>query len=182
MKEFEYYNSTYAPEPDYVLVANLGEQDNWISGTDFWSLLAISAIEIGCGLIYAIYRMANYAHAGDNEFGRSRFARISVSMGIFMWTFPILWVPVDVLLSQHSDTARNINYWIVMCVQYYQLFYLWIMCPLILSFYESDAQDTMCRRWWYAIRLQLPLIVFVIIVTVPSYFLINEVSITGSDL
>ena len=75
-------------------------------GFDYWSLLAISVVECVFGLLYAIYRYANYTHPRDIEFGRGKLAKISVIIGIFLWILPTLYVPLDVLLSSHSDLSR----------------------------------------------------------------------------
>lgn len=82
-------------------------------GIDFWSLLIIYLVEIIGAILFAIYRMANFTHAGDTDFGRSILAKTILSSGIFMWIFPVIWVPMDVLLSGHSDLAKTINLYVL---------------------------------------------------------------------
>lgn len=76
---------------------------------DFYSLLIIYVVEIIGAIVFAIYRMAYFSHKGDTEFGRLVLSKVYISLGMFMWVFPVVWVPMDVLLSSHSDTARTIN-------------------------------------------------------------------------
>ena len=78
-------------------------------GIDFYALVGIYCIEILCGLAFSIYRMANKAHAGDNDFGRATWVRAIVVFGIFIWVLPVIWVPIDILLSEHSSIARSWN-------------------------------------------------------------------------
>ena len=107
MKEFVY------PQ---ALVANEGADGELfgVTGMDFWSLALISIIEILCGLIFAFCRMLYFAHKDDTNFGASKSARTMIVIGMFMWVLPILWIPMDVLLSLHSETARNVNFYFIM--------------------------------------------------------------------
>mmetsp|Transcript_21313 Transcript_21313/g.26219 ORF Transcript_21313/g.26219 Transcript_21313/m.26219 type:complete len:98 (+) Transcript_21313:202-495(+) len=97
--------------------------------------------------------MVNHAHAGDNTFGRSCKARTSVVVGIFMWVFPILWVPIDVLLNNHSSMSKTINDWTMTGIGFCQLTYLWLVAPIFLAFYETEAKDSMCSRILTALRI-----------------------------
>ena len=63
-----------------------------------------------------------------------------------------------------------------------QLFYLWIVDPIMISFYETEVKDTICKRIWQAVRIQLPLFLFLIIVTIPTYFFLNEVKLDSQDI
>ena len=151
------------------------------AGLDFWFLLGIYIVEMLCGAIFAVYRMATYAHSKDTPFGQSCCARASITIGIFAWVLPILWVPMDVLLSQRNDLARDINDWALNGIQMYQLFYLWLMAPIMLAFYETEAAESFCQRTWHAIKIQLPLFLFLIIATVPTYFFLNEVKLDETN-
>lgn len=162
-----------------VQAANQGSQGELfgVTGMDFWSLVLISAVEILCGLIFAFCRMLYFAHKDDTKFGASATARTIVVMGMFMWVIPILWMPLDVLLSLHSATARDVNLYAVVIIQSLQMVYLWVICPIILAFYETETTDTFCNRLWQALRVQLPLFLFLLIATIPTYFLLNETNI-----
>ena len=92
--------------------------------------------------------MLYFAHKDDTNFGVSKFARGVIVGGMFMWVLPILWIPVDVLLSLNSDTARSINFWLIMIQEGLQMSYIWLVCPIILAFYETEATDTKCSRIW----------------------------------
>ena len=137
------------------MVANQGVDGELygVNGIDFWSLLLISVIEILCGLLFCFCRMIFYAHKDDTSFGSSKFARIMVVIGMFMWVLPILWVPIDVILSLHSDTARTINFYIIMSTQILQSIYLWVFCPISLAFYETESNESFCHRFCQAMRL-----------------------------
>ena len=122
MREFELpdpYPETIEPEDFIYETINLSSLDesndkNVKDTMNFWSLLTISFIEILCGFIFVLYRYAHYAHSGDNKFGRTKLARISVTMGMYMWVIAILWVPVDCMLSTKSSMTRSINYYTLM--------------------------------------------------------------------
>ena len=55
--------------------------------------------------IYALYHVANYAHAKDTTFGRSKVARIFIIIGETIYLVAIVYVPVDVELKTRGDTA-----------------------------------------------------------------------------
>ena len=62
------------------------------------------------------------------------------------------------------------------------MFYMWIFAPIVLGFYESDVNDPVWKRVWFTVRLQLPLLLFLLLCSLPSYFWINEVRLSESDL
>ena len=151
MKEFELLEPYPEPDPDEYMIdpINLStfDESNDKSVKDnmnFWSLLAISFIEILCGFIFVLYRYAHYSHAGDNKFGRTKIARVSVTLGMFMWVIAILWVPVDCLLSAKGTLTRSINYYALKSFETFQLFYIWFICPIFLAYYESDENEPIC--------------------------------------
>ena len=117
MKEFELLEPFPEPEPEDFLVNEINfaiedANDKNVKDTmNFYSLLGISFIEILCGFIFVLYRYAHHSHAGDNKFGRTKIARISVTLGMYMWVIAILWVPVDCILSTKGSLTRSINYY-----------------------------------------------------------------------
>ena len=68
-----------------------------------------------------------------------------------------------------------------MVTEAYQILYLWCLFPVVFSYYETEVGESVCRRIGQAVRLQLPLILFLLIATVPTYFLFNEVIISEED-
>lgn len=50
------------PEPEQI-------EQGASAGLDFWFLLGIYIVEMICGIIFSVYRMATYAHSKDTEFG-----------------------------------------------------------------------------------------------------------------
>ena len=81
--------------------------------------MAIYLVEILCAIIFSIYRMAYFSHSKDTEFGKSKKAKIIVSTGTFIWALPIVWVPVDILLNNHSDISASFNYYTIMVIEAY---------------------------------------------------------------
>ena len=149
MKEKEFIPSeSFEIEPEDVK-----ENHGASIGLDFYFLLGFYIVELICGMIFAFYRMAHYAHAKDTQFGKSCFARLIIVVGIYMWIVPILWVPMDVLLSQRGEYAREVNLWVINIIQIYQLLYLWLIIPIFLAFYETEISDSFCSRICQAIRL-----------------------------
>ena len=149
MKEFELFG--HGPSDLMVDSINLstleGGESNDKSVNDamnFWSLLGISFIEILCGFIFVLYRYAHHSHAGDNNFGRTKIARVIVTLGMYMWVIAILWVPVDCLFSLKSSLTRSLNWYSLMCFQTFQLLYIWFICPIFLAYYESDENEPIC--------------------------------------
>ena len=105
MKEFALSDYQVAPGFEIVpeqILEDASDQSASSLGIDYWSLLGIYLVEISCVVVFSIYRMANFIHSKDTKFGQSRKAKCFVSMGIFMWVFPIIWVPMDVLLVKHN--------------------------------------------------------------------------------
>ena len=143
--------------------------------------MAIYVVEIICAVIFSIYRMAYFSHSKDTEFGKSKKAKIIVSTGMFVWALPIVWVPVDILLNNHSGISATFNYYIVMVIEAYQLLFIWFFAPIMFAYYETDVEST-CKRIFQALRLQLPLILFLLLATIPTYFLLNEVSIPEAKI
>jgi len=58
-----------------------------------------------CIVIYAVYHVANYAHARDTKFGQSFLAKTIVVTAIILYLVNICVVPIDIELSGKSDTA-----------------------------------------------------------------------------
>ena len=63
---------------------------------------------------------------------------------MFMWVLPILWVPMDVTLSGHSELAKTINGWCISIFAVCQLMYVWLVAPILLAYYETDANEKTC--------------------------------------
>ena len=74
--------------------------------------MVIFGVEVICALIYAFYRMIYFAHSKDTEFAKSKLAKFFVFAGMFLWAVPIVWIPMDVILSNHSEFSRTANKWI----------------------------------------------------------------------
>ena len=62
------------------------------------------------------------------------------------------------------------------------MFYLWLVVPIMLAFYETEASQTFCSRIWQAFRVQLPLFIFLLLMTIPTYFFLNETVIPADQL
>jgi len=117
--------------------------------------------------------MAYFSHSKDTEFGKSKKAKIIVSTGTFIWALPIVWVPVDILLNNHSEISASFNYYTIMVIEAYQLLFIWFFAPIMFAYYETDVVESTFKRICQALRLQLPLILFLLLATIPTYFLLN---------
>ena len=104
-----------------------------------------------CIIAYAIYHIANNAHARDKYFGRSRFARVIVFIGVINFLFMLPVVSIDVELENRQESSWFPFFY--SCIIAWQLTFIWIVCPLIFAFYNTDDTDTYRRRLWDAFRL-----------------------------
>ena len=59
--------------------------------------------------------------------------------------------------------------WLVML----QLIYVWIVCPLTMVFYQSNESEGLVKRLFLAIKVQMPLFLTLIMLTVPTYIWLN---------
>ena len=139
----------YTEESGFKISAELPPQQQatlpTFSGINYWSLMAIYVVEIICAVIFSIYRMAYFSHSKDTEFGKSKKAKIIVSTGMFVWALPIVWVPMDILLNNHSGISATFNYYITMVIEAYQLLFIWFFAPIMFAYYETDVEST-CKR------------------------------------
>ena len=134
-----------------------------------------------CIIFYALYHVANYAHPGDTNFGRSKLAKIYSMFGIVMYLTPIMFVPVDCEMGTRGESAKNAANWIWVALVFTQMTYIWLVCPVFFAFYETNDKDGFCRRFWDAIRLQMPLWITLLTLVLPSFFLANSVKIPANE-
>ena len=51
-----------------------------------------------------------------------------------------------------------------------QIIFVWIVAPLLLVYYESNENDAFIKRVFKALRAQLPMIIILILLVVPTYY------------
>jgi len=120
---------------------------------DFFVILLLQLVMLLCIIIYALYRVANYAHSRDSKFGRSTPARIFVISGEILYLLAICYVPVDVELKTRGQSAMDVSDWVWTVIIFIQMIYIWLVCPLLFAFYETDDKNSCCKRLWDAFRL-----------------------------
>jgi len=144
---------------------------------DFFTIIGIQFVMLICIVFFALYHVANYAHPGDTQFGRSIAARIFCICGVILFLTPIAFVPVDCELKTRGWDASDANRFIWMTLYFPSICYIWIASPVLFAFYETNEKDRFCKRVWDALRIQLPLWLTLLILVVPTFFLLNEVHI-----
>lgn len=120
---------------------------------NFFSILAIQTIVEVCIVVYALYFIANYAHSGDTKFGRSTLARVYCIIGIVIYLTLIVYVPVDITLTDKGQSAQDASRYVWEGLIFGNLLYIWGISPVMFAFYETSENDGACRRLWDAIRL-----------------------------
>ena len=67
-----------------------------------------------CIVAYALYHVANNAHAHDTDFGRSKVARVIVFVGVITFLISLPVVPIDVEMDfrLHEELAK----WVWKCI------------------------------------------------------------------
>ena len=139
--------------------------------------MLLQLVLLFCIVIYALYHVANYAHSKDTKFGKSAAARIFIITGEILYLLPICYVPIDVELKTRGEGAFDVSLWIWTVLTASQMTYIWLVCPILFAFYETDDNNSCCRRLWDAFRFQLPLLITLVILIVPTFFFLNEVQI-----
>lgn len=60
------------------------------------------------------------------------------------------------------------------------MIYIWLVCPLLFAFYETDEANSCCKRLWDAFRFQLPLLITLIVLILPTFYLLNQSKVPGA--
>ena len=62
-----------------------------------------------------------------------------------------------------------------------QLIYVWIVCPLTTVFYGANENETLGKKIFKAIKVQMPMFLSLLLLTVPTYFMLNGVNIPEKE-
>ena len=54
---------------------------------------------------------------------------------------------------------------------------MWVVCPLTTVFYGANENDALCKRILKAFKVQLPMFIVLILLTVPTYIWLNETNV-----
>ena len=138
-------------------------------------VLAMQVIFVVCIFFFSLYHVANNAHSKDTYFGQSKAAFILVFIGNVSFLIALPLVNITVYLKPNGDEEWLGWVWVI--VIWWQLVYIWLICPLLFAFYGTDDKDSCGRRLWDAFRLQLPLLISIIVFLVPTYFWCNRIRI-----
>lgn len=154
---------------------------------EFYIQVTLFVFQILAAIIYNIYYVAKYAHNEDSDFAKSKVTKAVIIVAYSLPYFMIITVPMDCSLAPYRILYPKVVialqvFWTM--VVFTSVILVWIVIPIMLLFYESDANMAACRRVWSAIKIQLPLFLFMLFMMVPSYFLLNEYSLpeeTGQE-
>jgi hypothetical protein len=136
---------------------------------DFWFSIFIIAFELIAVMAYIIYFVADHAHPEDTELGKSWFMRITIFLGMLCAYTSMLMVQADVLFSSHL-VSHGVVEWMWAVVVFCQISFVYIVAPLVLVYYSSNENEPFGRRIFKSVRAQLPLLVCLALLVVPTYF------------
>ena len=96
-----------------------------------------------------IYMIAEFAHPNDTNFGKSIISRVVIWLGFTMSFVPIMLVHLDYEDSiEQSGQDMNKNkfntLWLILI--FFQSSYVFVICPLMIVFYESNERLSIIRR------------------------------------
>lgn len=93
-------------------------------------------------------------------------AKIAVFFGFMISFCQILSVQFDVVFTKYGISIEL--YWY--SLQVIQLCYVFIICPLLLLYYEGNEHEPIFKRLINAIKVQLPMFLFLIFMITVSFF------------
>ena len=62
-----------------------------------------------------------------------------------------------------------------------QLIFVWVVAPLLIAFYETDPSAGYAQRVWTSTKVQLPFYLILILLTVPTFYWVNEVTLNQAQ-
>lgn len=84
-------------------------------------------------------------------------------------------VPLDVANSDYFDKAFNMRLlWEILLLS--QVICVWVLFPILIVYYESNESDGLNKKIKRSMQVAIPLFLFLVLVTVPTYFWLREVS------
>eukprot|EP00347_Sterkiella_histriomuscorum_P002802 403366747 len=144
-----------------------------------WYTVSVAIICLIILLIANIYFLANNAHPNDSPFGQNIIMRILVVFGFTLSYLPILMVPLDIANSQADGGINMELLWFIILVT--QCSFVWGLFPICIVYYESNEQDNLRKKCKRAMQVFIPTFIFLLILTVPTYFFLSEYEIPIQD-
>jgi len=99
--------------------------------------------------IASVYFLANNAHPNDTAFAKMWATRILTWLGFTLVPLPLILMHLDVTYNKTSvyvDDKDN-KYRVIWLIEILlQSAYVWIICPLVLVYYESNERHALSRR------------------------------------
>jgi LMBR1 domain-containing protein 1 len=109
-------------------------------------LIALAIIFVVILLAINIYLLALYVHSDDKGFGTALYCKVLVVLGLTLCQAQALMVPLDVANVSALDTngidMKGFWYFVYLTV----LIFICLLLPFALFFYETDEEDSFCRR------------------------------------
>ena len=93
-----------------------------------------------------IYLLALYIHPDDKGWGTAIYCKVLIVLGLTLCQAQALMVPLDVAnQSAIANNALNMRaFWFFLYI--IVLIFITILMPYAIFFYETDEEDTMCKR------------------------------------
>ena len=142
--------------------------------TKVWFFTQIVVVAISM-----VYMIAEFAHPNDTEFGRSIISRIIIWLGFTMSFLPIMLVHLDFSNSrtENQDLESSGFSAVWLTTIFCQSMYVFVVCPLMIVFYESNERLSIFLRVKKALKAQMPLFLSIIIFIVFTSFFARNVTI-----
>ena len=151
---------------------------------DFFLMIVAYLIECSSVVIFNLYSIAHYAHPEDTAFARSKLVKAFIILSYSTNFFLIMTVPLDVFLTTYKINAdgtpsaynKNINVFIGVwwnVLSFTTISMVFIALPLMIAFYESNPNQSVFLRVKTALKINLINILLMLLITVPSFFLLN---------
>lgn len=88
---------------------------------------------------------------------------------------PFVMVPLDVANSAYFEHSFNMQVlWQILLMS--QVICVWVLFPILIVYYESNENDMLGKKIKRSMQVAIPLFLFLVLVTVPSYFWLRDVS------
>jgi LMBR1-like membrane protein len=84
---------------------------------------------------------------------------------------PFLMVPLDVATPNDQGLMRIL--WEGLLVT--QVVCVWVLFPILIVYYESNENDGLSKKIKRSMQVAIPMFLFLVLVTVPTYFWLRDV-------
>ena len=121
-----------------------------------------------------MYAIAYLGHSNETPFGDSKFSKLIVWFGMTIGFIPIFLVTLDAGVNSsgnHLHIFRDL--WITLGIM--DGAYVFIICPLMIAYYEGNENQAIITRVQRAVRSQLPMFLFILLFAVITSFIMRNV-------